>query len=153
MDEWAQRIVAEVEALAEPLLRSEGIALIDVEYRRERYGWILRVIMDKDGGVTLEDCADISHELGDILDVKVDFQGPYHMEISSPGLDRALTKPKHFNQFKGRQVVIRTHWPVEGKRDVKGVLSGFSDGAVMLATGDRTLGIPYENIVKARLDY
>ena len=50
-------------------------------------------------------------------------------------------------------MVIRTHWPVEGKRDVKGVLSGFSDGAVMLATGDQTLGIPYENIVKARLDY
>lgn len=153
MDEWAQRVVAEVEALAEPLLRSEGITLIDVEYRRERHGWILRVIMDKDGGVTLEDCADISHQLGDILDVKVDFQGPYHMEVSSPGLDRALTKPKHFNQFKGRRVVIRTHWPVEGKRDVKGVLSGFSDGAVMLVTGDQPLGIPYENIVKARLDY
>jgi ribosome maturation factor RimP len=153
MDERAQRIVAEVEALAEPLLMSEGITLIDIEYRRERHGWILRVIMDKDGGVTLEDCTDISHQLGDILDVKVDFLGPYHMEVSSPGLDRALTKPKHFKQFKGRQVVIRTHWPVEGTRDVKGVLGGFSDGAVMLAIGDQTLGIPYENIVKARLDY
>ena len=97
MDEWVQRIVAQVEALAEPILRSEGITLIDVEYRREPHGWILRVIMDKDGGVTLEDCADISHQLGDILDVKVDFQGPYHMEVSSPGLDRALTKPKHFS--------------------------------------------------------
>ena len=153
MDEWAQRIVAEVEVLAEPLLRSSGITLIDIEYRRERHGWILRVIMDKDGGVTLEDCADISHQLGDILDVKVDFRGPYHMEVSSPGLDRALTKPRHFNQFKGRQVVIRTHWPAEGKRDVKGILRGFSDGAVMLEAGDQTLGIPYENIVKARLDY
>ena len=75
------------------------------------------------------------------------------MEVSSPGLDRALTKPRHFNQFKGRQVVIRTHWPAEGKRDVKGILRGFSDGAVMLEAGDQTLGIPYENIVKARLDY
>jgi len=152
MDERARRTVAEVEALAEPLLRSEGMTLIDVEYRREPHGWTLRVIMDKDGGVTLEDCTDISRQLGDILDVKVDFQGPYHMEVSSPGLDRPLTKPKHFNCFKGRPVVIRTQWPVAGKRDVKGVLGGFSHGAVMLATGDQTLDIPYENIVKARLD-
>jgi ribosome maturation factor RimP len=109
--------------------------------------------MDKDGGVTLEDCADISDQLGDILDVKVDFRWPYHMEVSSPGLDRLLTKPKHFNQFKGRQVVIRTHRPVEGKTDFKGVLSGISDGVVMLAAGNQTLGIPFGNVVKARLDY
>ena len=134
MDEWTEKVVAQVEALAEPLLRSEGIRLIDVEYRREPRGWILRVIMDKDGGVTLEDCADISDQLGDILDVKVDFRWPYHMEVSSPGLDRLLTKPKHFNQFRGRQVVIRTQRPVEGKTDLKGVLSGFSDGVVMLAS-------------------
>ena len=153
MDEWTEKVVAQVEALAEPLLRSEGIRLIDVEYRREPRGWILRVIMDKDGGVTLEECADISDQLGDILDVKVDFRWPYHMEVSSPGLDRLLTKPKHFNQFKGRPVVIRTHRPVEGKTDFKGVLSGFSDGVVMLAAGNQTLGIPLENVVKARLDY
>lgn len=153
MDERTEKVIAEVEALAESLLKSEGITLIDVEYRRERHGWILRLIVDKDGGVTLEDCTDISHQLGDILDVKVDFLGPYHMEVSSPGLDRALTKPKHFNQFQGRPVVIRTHWPVEGKKDFKGVLSGFSDGVVMLAAGNQTLGIAYENIVKARLDY
>ena len=153
MDEWTEKVVAQVEALAEPLLRSEGIRLIDVEYRREPRGWILRVIMDKDGGVTLEDCADISDQLGDILDVKVDFRWPYHMEVSSPGLDRLLTKPKHFNQFKGRPVVIRTHRPVEGKTDFKGVLSGLSDGVVMLAAGNQTLGIPFENVVKARLDY
>ena len=152
MDEWTEKVVAQVEALAEPLLRSEGIRLIDVEYRREPRGWILRVIMDKDGGVTLEDCADISDQLGDILDVKVDFRWPYHMEVSSPGLDRLLTKPKHFNQFRGRQVVIRTQRPVEGKTDLKGVLSGFSDGVVMLAAGNQTLGIPLENVVKARLD-
>jgi ribosome maturation factor RimP len=153
MDEWTEKVVAQVEALAEPLLRSEGIRLIDVEYRREPRGWILRVIMDKDGGVTLEDCANISDQLGDILDVKVDFRWPYHMDVSSPGLDRLLTKPKHFNQFKGRQVVIRTHRPVEGKTDFKGVLSGISDGVVMLAAGNQTLGIPFEHVVKARLDY
>jgi ribosome maturation factor RimP len=152
VDEWTGKVVAEVEALAEPLLRSEGIALIDVEYRREPHGWVLRVIMDKDGGVTLADCADISHQLGDVLDAKVDFRGPYHMEVSSPGLNRRLTKPKHFNHFKGRQVVIRTQWPVDGKRGFKGILSGFSDGVVMLSAGNQTIGIACENIVKARLD-
>jgi ribosome maturation factor RimP len=152
MDERTEKVVAQVEALAEPLLASEGIRLIDVEYRREPRGWTLRVIMDKDGGITLQDCAHVSDQLGDLLDVKVEFRWPYHLEVSSPGLDRLLTKPKHFNQFGGRQVVIRTRRPVEGKTEFKGVLSGFSDGVVMLTVGNQRLSIPFDNVAKARLD-
>ena len=153
MDELAKKIVADVEVLAEPLLKSEGFTLIDVEYRRERNGRTLRVIIDKEGGVTLGNCAAISSQLGDILDAKVDLLGSYHMEVSSPGLDRPLTKPKHFIYFKGRQVVIRTDSPVEGKRDFRGMLNGFSDGMVTVSVENQTFSIPYENIVKARLDY
>ncbi len=75
------------------------------------------------------------------------------MEVSSPGLDRPLTKPKHFMHFKGRQVVIRTNSPVDGKSDFRGILNGFSDGTVMIAVEKQTVSIPFENIVKARLDY
>jgi ribosome maturation factor RimP len=152
-EEWIKKLVAEVEALVQPLLESKGITLIDVEYRRERNGRTLRIIIDKDGGVSLQDCADVSSELGDILDAKMQMRGPYHMEVSSPGLDRPLTKPKHFIHFKGRQVAIRTKSPVEGKRSFRGVLKEFSDGMVVLGIEKQTLGVPYENISKARLDY
>lgn len=153
MDEWTERFIADVEVLAQPLLKSEGITLIDVEYRREHSGWTLRLIVDKDGGVTLGDCADVSKQLGDILDAKIDVRRPYHMEVSSPGLDRPLTKPKHFVHFEGRQVLIMTDRPIEGKRDFRGVLKGFSDGVVRVAVENRILAVSYENIVKARLDY
>jgi ribosome maturation factor RimP len=153
VNELINQIVAQVEALAEPFLESEGFALVDVEYRREPKGRTLRVIVDKDGGVTLGDCTHISGQLGDILDAKADLLGPYYMEVSSPGLDRPLTRPRHFVHFKGRQVAIRTSSPTEGKRDFRGMLKGLSDGMVVVAEGNQVYSIPYDNIVKARLDY
>jgi len=152
MDELEKKIVADVEVLAEPLLESEGFSLIDVEYRRERNGRTLRLVVDKDGGVTVGDCAYIGSQLGDILDAKADLLGSYHMEVSSPGLDRALTKPKHFVQFKGRQVAIKTRSPVEGKTDFRGKLDGLSDGIVMVEAEGQVYAIPYEDISRARLD-
>jgi ribosome maturation factor RimP len=124
-----------------------------VEYRREPNGRILRLIIDKDGGVTLEDCANISGQIGDILDAKMDLPEPYRIEVSSPGLDRPLTKPKHFVHFKGRQVALRTHLPIEGETVFRGMLSGFSDGTVIVTIEEQALRIPYENIARARLDY
>ncbi len=150
-DEWTQEFIADVENLAEPLLRFEGIRLIDVEYRRESKGWVLRVFVDKQGGVTLDDCAIISSQLGDILDAKMDHDEPYHLEVSSPGLDRPLTKPKHFVYFEGRPAVIKTNRLVGGKRHFKGVLAGFSEGVVKLLVDEQTVAIPYEAIVKAHL--
>jgi ribosome maturation factor RimP len=152
MNRWTEAFITDVEKLAEPILHFEGMQLIDVEYRREPSGWVLRVFIDKHGGVTLEDCAAISHQLGDILDAKVDHDEPYHLEVSSPGLDRPLTKPKHFVCFEGRPAVIKTNRPVGGKKQFKGVLAGFSEGAVKLVVDDQILTIPYEAIAKARLD-
>jgi ribosome maturation factor RimP len=153
MNELADKICDQVELLAEPLLRSEGFILIDVEYRSEPKGRTLRLIVDREGGVTLADCADISHQLGDLLDVKADLLGSYHMEVSSPGLDRPLTKPKHFVHFKGRQVAVKTSDPIGGRRDFKGRLNGFSDGMVVVQVGGDVISIPLETIKKARLDY
>ncbi|MBW1741415.1 MAG: ribosome maturation factor RimP [Deltaproteobacteria bacterium] len=148
-----QEIISDVEALAEPLLNFEGMRLIDVEYQRERKGWVLRLFIDKQGGVTLGDCAIISSQLGDLLDAKMAWEEPYHLEISSPGLDRPLTKPKHFIYFKGRPAIIKTNRLVEGKKYLKGVLAGFSEGVVTLLVDDQPVAIPYETIVKAHLDW
>ena len=151
MNEWTQKFVAQVERLAEPFLESGGARLIDVEYRREPRGWVLRVFIDKQGGVTLDDCAVISNQLGDILDAKIDCDEPYHLEVSSPGLDRPLTKAKHFVYFEGRSAVIKTNRLVEGKRHFKGVLAGFSEGVLTLVVDDQPVAIPYETIAKAKL--
>lgn len=152
MNEWTQEFTAEVENLAEPVVRFEGMELIDVEFHRGQGGWVLRVIIDKPGGVTLEDCAAVSRQLGDVLDAKLERDEPYHLEVSSPGLDRPLTKPKHFVSFEGRPAVIRTNRPVEGKKHFRGVLAGVSDDTVKLVVDELTVSIPYEAIAKARLD-
>ena len=153
MDEWTDKLIAEVEVLAQPLFESEGIVLIDVEYRREPRGRILRVVVDKPGGVTIADCANVSSELGDLLDANLGVPGCYNMEVSSPGLDRPLTKPRHFHHFVGRQVVVKTTCPIDGKRDFKGKLKGLSDGVVTLDAEQEIIGLPYDKIAKARLDY
>ena len=152
MNDWTEDFIAEVENLAEPILRFEGIELIDVEYRRESSGWILRIYIDKEGGITLEDCTAVSHQLGDVLDAKLEREEPYNLEVSSPGLNRRLTKPKHFVSFEGRPAVIRTNRPVEGKKFFRGVLAGLSDDTVKLVVDELTVSIPYEAIAKARLD-
>ncbi len=153
MNEWAQKFIADVDLLAEPLLESEGMNLIDVEYRREPKGWVLRVYIDKQGGVTLDDCAVISNQLGDILAARMHSDEPYHLEVSSPGIDRPLTKPKHFAYFEGRSAVIKTNRFVQGEKHFKGTLAGFSEGVVRLLVDDRPVAIPFEAIVKAHLDW
>ena len=153
MKEWTQELIAEVERLAEPVVRfDEGMTLIDVEFHSGPNGWVLRVFIDKPEGVTLEDCAAVSRQLGDVLDAQLERDEPYHLEVSSPGLDRPLTKPKHFVSFEGRPAIIRTNRPVEGKKEFRGVLAGLSDGAVKLVVDQLTVSIPYEAIAKARLD-
>ena len=153
MNEWTEKFIADVDLLAEPLLKSEGMNLVDVEYRREPKGWVLRVYIDKKGGVTLDDCAVISNQLGDILDARMNWDEPYHLEVSSPGIERPLTKPKHFIYFEGRSAVIKTNCSVQGKKHFKGTLAGFSEGEVRLIVENQTVAIPFEAITKAHLDW
>ncbi len=153
MGPWNDKLVADVETLAEALVESEGMVLVDVEYRREHNGRVLRIVVDKDGGVTSDDCTRISSQLGDVLDAKVGPQQPFNMEVSSPGLDRSLTKPRHFVHFEGRQVVIQTRGQVGGKGVFRGTLKGMADGKVLLAEEEQVVSFALDEILKARLDY
>lgn len=152
MPDRAEQFRTEVARLASPLLEAEGLVLIDVEYRRERNGWTLRLVIDKHGGVTLEDCAAVSRHLGDLLDASSEAVGPYHLEVSSPGLDRPLTKLRHFVHFAGRPVVITTGSSVDGKMTFHGLLKGVSGDLVRLDTGRGTIELAYNDIIKARLN-
>ena len=153
MDARDAKVTEEVEKLAVPVVESQGITLVDVVYRREPSGRTLRLIVDRAGGVSLEECASISTELADLLDVKSQIHGPYNMEVSSPGLDFRLTKPGHFRHFEGRRVALWTRSPVDGKRYFEGVLKSFSEGKVItVAVGEEVVDVFFDNVAKARLN-
>ncbi len=136
-----------------PLLKSEGISLVHIEYKLERGGWILRVYIDKEGGVTVEDCAHMSRELGQLLDVEDIIPTSYSLEVSSPGLDRPLKKEEDFIKYSGRRVRIKASDYVSGRRNFKGELLGLTDGEVMVKVeGGGVFAIPLSSILKANLE-
>ncbi len=148
----AAEIAARVGTLAEPILADRGLELVEVEFRRETHGWVLRIYMDKKGGVTLDDCQKISEELGDHLDVEDLIDHAYHLEVSSPGLDRPLTRDADFLSFAGKAARITTREALDGQRNFSGRLAGLQDGAVLLdLDGGQRVTIPRGLIAKARL--
>jgi ribosome maturation factor RimP len=146
-------IVERVRALAEPILADRGLELVEAEFQRETRGWILRLYIDRPGGVTLDDCQKVSEELGDHLDVADVIDHPYDLEVSSPGLDRPLTRDADFVRFAGKAARIVTRDPIEGQRNFRGRLAGLAEGAVLLTLADgRQVRMPRDLIAKARLE-
>ena len=147
----AQPIVAEIFELAEPHCRFDGIELVHVEFQGEPGGKMLRLYIDRPGGVSLDDCVHLSRSLGDLLDVNLDDIGPYRLEVTSPGPNRPVSKRQDFERFKGRAIKLKTIRPQEGRRNFSGVLMGIDDDKVKLSMGDHTLTLPFEDILKANL--
>jgi len=139
--------------LGEPLCAAEMMDLVHVECQREAAGRVLRLFIDKPGGVTLDDCSRISRQMSDLLDVHVDFEGTYHLEVSSPGVDRPVSKPADFQRFTGQQIEIRVAPKIAGKKKVKGTLDGIrtADDVVTVVTEDGPIEIPRTRITRARL--
>ena len=146
-----EKIVATAQDLIESLCESEGLELVHLEYQREAGGRILRLFIDRSGGVTLDDCVYISRQSSDLLDVYLENIGPYRLEVSSPGPNRPLGKRLDFDRFKGSHVKIRTAQPVGGQKKFKGVLMGISEDLVKLSVDGKTAYIPYQEIITARL--
>lgn len=145
-------VVEKVRALALPVVQVQEMELVDVEFRREARGWVLRLYLDKGGGVTLEDCREVSDQVSDLLDVEGLIDHPYHLEVSSPGLDRPLKTPEDYVRFAGRLARIQTAAPIGGQRRFHGRVEGYREGSVILHAQGSTLLIPFEAIVKARLE-
>lgn len=146
-----KQVAARVNDLAEPLCRDEGLELVYVQYRRESVGRVLRLFIDTPGGVSLADCTRVSRQLSDILDVRLEDLGPYHLEVSSPGTDRPLGKPEDFDRFIGQAARIRTVQPLNGRKNFKGILKGLTTGGVCLACDHGEVVIALEEISIARL--
>ena len=147
-----QRAVAEkVRGFAEPLCRGAGIELVHVEYQREPGGVTLRVYMDKPGGVTLDDCVEISRQLEDVLDVHAGDLPPYRLEVSSPGIDRPVGTLTDFVRFVGLQAKIRVATAVNGRKNFTGVLAGVVDETVQVQVGSEMVNLDFHDITRARL--
>jgi len=145
-------IVDRVRALADPILLNEGMDLVDTEYRRESKGWVLRLTLDKEGGVTLDDCTRVSHEVGRSLDVEDFIQTPYTLEVSSPGLTRPLKTEKDFMKYRHRLIKVKTVDSIENRRQFKGRLLGVSENQIEIEVEGGVFQIPLSNVAKANLE-
>jgi ribosome maturation factor RimP len=137
--------------IAQALCESEGIEFVHIEYQREPGGRILRVYIDKPGGVRLDDCVNISRQLGDLLDIYFENELSYNLEVSSPGDKRPLGKLRDFDKFKGKKVKVKTIAPMDGQKNFTGTIIGIDKDAVNISLNNKTIAIPYEDIAKARL--
>ncbi len=146
-----------IRELAEMLITADGLEVVLVECLKMKSHWLVRVYIDKEGGVTVDDCALVSDKLGDVLDVHDVPPGQYTLEISSPGLDRPLHRDKDFIRYRGSRIHVRLLEKLEGRRDFRGELTAYEDDAegkvVVLVANGETFRIPREKIARANLEY
>lgn len=138
-------------ALAEPIAAANGCTLWDVEYVKEAGAWYLRVYIDKEGGVAINDCVAVSQPLSDALDEADPIEGSYTLEVSSAGADRALKKPEHFAQFMDHEVEVKLYRARDGKKELCGVLKGYDGGGVTLELPGGTETIEKKDVAVVKL--
>ena len=149
-----KRIVNEVSLIAESFLHEFGMEVVDVEFLFENGRWILRVFIDKEKGVTLDDCASVSRELGDLIEAKNIIDYHYVLEISSPGLNRPLKKESDFMRSIGKMIKLKMFRPIDKRRNFVGRVTNVREGMISLLIDDSNLvELPLNEIDKARLKY
>ena len=124
--------VGAVRAIAEPIAQSLGLSIWDVRFLKEGATWYLRIFIDKPGGVSIDDCVDLTHAINGPLDEADPIEQAYCLEVSSPGVERELTRDEHFAAYLGAPVKVRTIRPVDGARDFAGTLEDYADGQIIL---------------------
>ena len=145
------KVTDAVAALALPVVEQAGCSLWDVEYVKEAGTWFLRVYIDKEGGVSIDDCEAVSRPLSDLLDQADPIEGSYTFEVSSAGADRALKKPEHFAAFLGEEVEVKLYRPREGRKEFVGVLKGYEIGDVTLDVNGAETRFSKQEIALVRL--
>ena len=148
-------ILNKVRQIAAPLAEQEGLELIDVELGGPGGRQILRLFIDKTGGVSLDDCTSISRAVSAALDVEDLIAGTYDLEVSSPGLDRPLKTPEHFQKFAGKRVRVKTFGPLpecENRKTFVGILQGYENGMIALDVDGRIFRVPHAQVSKANVD-
>ncbi len=137
--------------LIEPIIEGLGYECVGIEYNPHPKHGLLRIYIDSEAGIQLEDCSKVSHQISGVLDVEDPIQGNYRLEISSPGADRPLFKIAHFERFSGRQVTLNLFRPVEARKKITGSIQGVEEQTILLQEGGQVFRVPFQAISKARL--
>ena len=145
------KITEAVWEFAAPVVQAQGCSIWDVEYVREGSDWFLRVYIDKEGGVDINDCEAVSRALDPILDEKDPIPDSYTFEVCSAGLERVLKRPSDFQQFLGSRVNIRLYSPVDGAKEFVGTLTGYENGDVTVQLSDSEHTFRKADIAQVRL--
>ncbi len=145
-------IVKQVADIAEPVCLAEGMELIYVEYKNQSGNRKLCIYIDKEEGVNIEDCALISKQLGNLLDINLNLDQSYNLEVSSPGSRRPISKESDFQKFAGNSTTLYTSCSNAGKKKIKGIIEGISEGIVSVIVSGEHVRIPFETIYGARLN-
>ena len=147
------QLIAAIWQLVEPVIRAERRELLEVEYRCEPHGWVLRLYIDQEDGITVDDCARVSHVVGDLLDVADLIANQYHLEVSSPGLNRPLRKWEHFQRYLGSIVNVRANTSINNRRNFKGKLIHAGPEGITVDCDGHPFDIPFNLLERARLRY
>ncbi len=147
----AESLLKEIALLIEPVLAEMGIDLVDMEYRSGQGRRVLRIYADRPTGINLDDCAMVSREIGNLLDVKDLLQQHYVLEVSSPGLNRPLKREKDFLRAIGQKIKVKTAVPLKGRKNFSGILQSFENGMLQLKLDDTVVQIPEESVKMANL--
>jgi len=155
------QVTEQIEKLIQPLLEDLDCELVDLEYQREQRGWVLRLFLDKVGGINLDDCAKASREISSLLDVENIITTAYSLEVSSPGIERPLKKPEDFKRFSGQLAKIKTMDSIDpdasgkNRKTFIGTLSGLEGDDILLILKNTTdaVRIPLQQIDKANLKH
>ena len=145
------KITELVAQLAAPAVEAAGCELWDVEYVREAGQWYLRLYLDKEGGVDINDCEAVSRAVSDLLDEADPIEGSYTFEVSSAGAERALKRPRDFEKFMGSPVTVKLYRAKNGRKEFAGTLAGYEDGAVLVTVGKETLRFEKDEVALCRL--
>ena len=148
----SELVVEQIERHVLVILDAMDMELVDIQFRREGHGWVLRLFIDTEGGVTLDHCADVSREVGLLLDVEDVIEHAYHLEVSSPGVERPLKSLKDFERFIGKKARIKLHEAVEGVKTFEGIIEPVADEEVALSVdGEIIIQCKFDQLNKARL--
>jgi len=146
-----KKITELVAELAAPAIAEAGCTLWDVEYVREAGVWYLRLYLDKEGGVNILDCENVSRKVSDLLDAVDPIEGSYTFEVSSAGAERPLKRPSDFTQFMGSPVTVKLYCPRDGRKEFAGTLKAYEDGAVTVTVGENDLRFEKSEVALVRL--
>ena len=151
-EHMSDTVIERVREFADSLLPAMGLELFDVQFRREGHGWVLRLVVDREEGVKLDDCSRVSRETSDFLDVEDIIEHPYHLEVSSPGLERPLRTVEECRRHLGKKARFKVKEEVDSRRVITGELQSIDkDEISVLSEEGETFKLNWENVQKARL--